>query len=172
MKFFTSAALLAVAVALVRADIATIRSDIAAIDSAVSDLNTRLGASSINYITALGIHNSAQALDKKIQQGTADVQSNTETVTDEIAQEFITTLTGTEKNVASATSRLAAQKPNFDKLGVTNLAKQDIAALSTDTDAFGKALVAAAPSAEQASAQALADKFNADLKGAADAYGV
>jgi hypothetical protein len=172
MKFFTSAALLALAVALVRADVATIKADIAAIDSAVSDLNTRLQSNNIGYLTALGIHSSAQDLDKAIQKGTADVKANTETVTDADAQDIINTLTGTETNVASATSRLVTLKPKFDSLGVSNLAKQDVAALQTDTDAFGKALVAAAPSAEQADAQALADKFNADLQNAAVAYGV
>lgn len=171
MKFFTTAALLALAVAIVSADIATIKSDITAIDSAVTDLNDKLASNNIGYITALGIHSSAQDLDKKIQTATTDVTSNTETVTEADAQDIINTLTGTEKNVKTATDRLVVLKPKFDSLGVTNLAKQDISALSTDTDAFGKALVAAAPADLQSSAQSLADEFNADLKNAATAYG-
>jgi Hydrophobic surface binding protein A len=171
MKFFATAALLALAVAIVSADVATVKADVAAIDSAVTDLNNKLASDNINYISALGIHNSAQALDKKIQTATTDVTSNTETVTESDAQDIINTLTGTEANVKTATDRLVTLKPKFDSLGVSNLAKQDVAALSTDTDAFGKALVAAAPADLQASAQSLADKFNADLKNAATAYG-
>ena len=130
-----------------------------------------MASNNINYFSALGIHNAAQALDKKIQTATSDVNSNTETVTESDAQDIINTLTGTEVNVKSATDRLVTLKPQFDSLGVTNLAKQDIAALSTDTDAFGKALVAAAPADLQSKAQTLADEFNADLKNAATAYG-
>lgn len=171
MKFFTTAALLALAVAIVSADVATVKADVAAIDSAVTDLNNKLASNNINYFSALGIHDAAQALDKKIQTATSDVSSNTETVSESDAQDIINTLTGTEANVKTATDRLVTLKPKFDSLGVTNLAKQDIAALSTDTDAFGKALVAAAPADLQSNAQSLADKFNADLKTAATAYG-
>lgn len=172
MKIFTSAALLAaLAVVLVHADVATIKADLASIDKAVADLNTRLQSNNIGYLTALGIHISAQDLDKDIQTGIADVKANKETVTDADAKDIIKTLNGTEINVASATSRLATLKPTFDRLGVTGIAKQDVVALAADTKSLGKALVAAAPSAEKAEAQALADKFNADLAAAATAYG-
>lgn len=155
MKFATSAVLLALAVALVRGDVATIKSDVAKIDSAVTALNKQLASDNLNYFSALAIDSASKDLDTQIKQGTADVKANTETVTSDDANEIIATLTGTEKNVVTATDRLVVLKPKFDGLGVTGIARDDINALSTDTADFGDALVAAAPAAQQPDARAL-----------------
>ena len=150
--------------------VATVKSDISSIDSAVTSLNKQLASNSINYFSALAINNAAVDVDNKIKSATSDVNSLTETPTDADAQEIIATLTGTEKNVKSATDRLIVLKPQFDSLGVTGLAKDDINNLKTDTAAFGAALVKVSPQAEKEQAQSLADEFNADLAKAAAAY--
>ncbi|SOV03330.1 uncharacterized protein UDID_06553 [Ustilago sp. UG-2017a] len=152
------------------ATVAQVKSDVSAIDSAVRSLNQQLQTDSLNYFSALAINSAANSLDDKIKSGTSDVKSLTETPTDADAQEIISTLTGTEVNVKSATDRLIALKSQFNSLGVAGVVKADIDSLKTDTAAFGAALVAAAPSAEKADAQALTDKFNADLASAAAAY--
>lgn len=156
MKFSVSAAvLLAVAVAAVRGDIAQVKKDVASIDAAVIDLNKQLASDDINYFSALGIHSSAQSLDGKIKTATMDANAVTEPVSESDANDIISTLTGTEGNVKTATGRLVTLKPKFDGLGVTGLAKDDISALSTDTEAFGDALVAKAPTASKQDAQNL-----------------
>lgn len=172
MKFVacTSALLLVIASVVSGTTVAQVKSDITAIDTAVASLNQQLQSNSLNYFSALAIHSAAVQVDDKIKAGTSDVNSLTETPTDADAQEIINTLTGTEVNVKSATDRLIVLKPQFDSLGVTGIAKGDINNLKTDTAAFGAALVNVAPAAEKASAQALADKFNADLANAAAAY--
>lgn len=172
MKFLasTSSLLLLAATLVSSTTIATVKSDVASIDSAVTSLNNQLSSSSINYFSALAINNAAVDVDNKIKSATSDVEALTETPTDADAQEIITTLTGTEKNVKSATDRLIVLKPQFDSLGVTGLAKDDINNLKTDTAAFGAALVKIAPTAEKQQAQQLADEFNADLANAAAAY--
>lgn len=172
MKFlYTSSALLLVLASIVSGTtVAQVKSDIAAIDTSVTSLNQQLQSNSLNYFSALAIHSAAVDVDNKIKSGTSDVEALTETPTDADAQEIINTLTGTEVNVKSATNRLIALKSQFDSLGVTGIAKGDINALQTDTKAFGAALVNAAPSAEKASAQSLADEFNADLANAAAVY--
>lgn len=156
MKFaVSSAVLLAVAVALVRGDIATVKSDVSAIDAAVTDLNNQLKSDDINYFSALGIHSSAMNLDGKIQTATKDTNATTDAISDADAQSIIDTLTGTEKNVKSATDRLVVLKPKFDSLGVTGLAKGDVDSLATDTHAFGQALVGKAPADKKDAATAL-----------------
>lgn len=172
MKFIacSSALLLVLASIVSGTTVAQVKSDIAAIDSAVSSLNQQLQSNSLNYFSALSIHNAAVAVDDKIKSGTSDVDALTQTPSDADAKEIISTLTGTEANVKSATNRLIVLKPQFDSLGVTGIAKGDINNLKTDTAAFGAALVKVAPSAEKSAAQALADKFNADLANAAAAY--
>lgn len=172
MKFlFTSSALLLVLASIVSSTtVAQVKSDVAAIDSAVTSLNSQLASNDLNYFSALAIHSAAVSLDDKIKSGTTDVEGLTETPTDADAEDIINTLTGTEVNVKSATDRLIALKPQFASLGVTGIAKGDVASLKNDTAAFGAALVSVTPSAEKAAAQALADKFNADLANAANAY--
>lgn len=172
MKFVacTSALLLVIASVVSGTSVAQVKSDVAAIDSAVNSLNEQLQSNSLNYFSALAINSAANSVDDKIKSATTDVQDLTETPTDADAQDIINTLTGTEVNVKSATDRLVALKPQFDSLGVTGIAKTDINNLKTDTATFGAALVQVAPSAEKADAQALADKFNADLASAAAAY--
>ncbi|KDN44740.1 hypothetical protein K437DRAFT_256885 [Tilletiaria anomala UBC 951] len=60
--------------------------------------------------------------------------------------------------------RLVTLRPKFYSLGIFGITKSDINNLQTDVKAFDVALIAKAPSAEQASAQSLADKFNQDLR--------
>ncbi|UZJ56240.1 hypothetical protein CBS101457_005560 [Exobasidium rhododendri] len=170
MQLFHTAIFLAVALALVRGDVATIKTDVANIDAAVTSLNTQLASDNINYVTALGIDSAAKKLDTQVKQGTTDVGANTDPVTDADASDIITSLTATEKNVKSATDRLVVLKPQFDSLGVSGLAQTDINNLSTDTHAFGQALVAVTPTAEKDAATALAAKFDADLANAKAAY--
>ncbi|KAJ1017771.1 hypothetical protein NDA16_005089 [Ustilago loliicola] len=172
MKFITypSALLLLIASVVSGTTVAQVKSDIAAIDLAVESLNSQLQTNSLNYFSALAIHSAAVAVDDKIKAGTSDVNALTETPTDADAQELIETLTGTKVNVKSATDNLIALKSQFSSLGVAGIAKDDVNALKTDTAAFGDALVDITPSAEKASARALADKFNADLANAAAAY--
>ncbi|TKY88882.1 hypothetical protein EX895_002123 [Sporisorium graminicola] len=172
MKFIaTSSALLLVLASIVSGTtVATVKSDISAIDTAVTSLNKQLQSDSLTYFSALAISQAATALDDKIKTGTTDVQGLTETPTDADAQDIINTLTGTEKNVKSATDRLVVLKPQFTSLGVQSIAKSNIATLKTDTATFGAALVSVSPANEKAAAQSLADKFNADLANAAAAY--
>lgn len=172
MKFITSSsALLLVLASIVSGTtVATVKSDVSAIDTAVTSLNQQLQATSLNYFSALAINSAANSLDDKIKTATTDVQDLTETPTDADANEIISTLTGTEKNVKSATDRLIVLKPQFENLGVAGIAKGDIDSLKTDTAAFGAALVKVAPAAEKEAAQDLADEFNADLANAAAAY--
>lgn len=172
MKFiYTTSALLLVLTSIVSSTtVAQVKSDIAAIDSAVASLNQQLASDDLNYFSALGINSAANTLDDKIKSGTSDVQSLTEAPSVADAQDIITTLTATEVNVKSATNRLVVLKPKFDSLGITGIAKGTIATLKTDTATFGAALVHASPDSEKAQAQSLADKFNADLATAANAY--
>jgi len=54
--------------------------------------------------------------------------------------------------------------------GVARLAKKDIAAIQASIKTFGDALVSKAPADQQANANALLAKFNADLAVASSAY--
>ena len=169
MQFARASILLTLAAMVSAATVADVKKDIATIDADVKALQTSLASNSLNYFSALAIHQQAVNLDSAVKSATTDANS-VATVTDADAQDFITTLTATEQNVSAVCDRLVALQPQFTSLGVAGIAKGDIASLQTDTHAFGQALVSKAPAAEQADAQALAAKFDADLARAAAAY--
>lgn len=155
MKIYLTTALLALAISTVFGDISQVKKDISEIDAAVEDLSSQLKSDDLNYITALGIHNSAQDLDGKIKTATTDVNDTKEDASESDAKEIINTLTGTEKTVETIADRLVTLQPKFASLGVSGLAKDDINQLSTDVDAFGKALVSKTPSSQKETAQEL-----------------
>ncbi|CEH18752.1 Cell wall galactomannoprotein [Ceraceosorus bombacis] len=145
--------------------------DVAAIDAGVAKLNNDLAAQDLNYFSALGIHQSAINLDNTIKTATTNVNAlSADEVTEADAQEVLNTLTGTEVNVKSASQRLIAQKPNFDRLGVTGLARDDTNNLARDTKTYGAALLSKTPASLKTDASTLLDKVNADLAEAVTAY--
>ena len=169
MQFARASILLTLAAMVSAATVADVKADIAKIDSSVTSLQSALASNSLNYFSALAIHQQAVNLDSAVKSATTDANSVTG-VTDADAQDFISTLTGTEVKVSAVCDRLVALKPQFTSLGVAGIAKGDITSLSASVNTFGQALVSKAPAAEQADAQALAAKFNADLARAAAAY--
>ena len=170
MQFARASILLTLAAAASAATIAQVKQDVATINTDVTALKTALASNSLNYFSALAIHQQAVTLDGAVKNATADANSLTVAVSSSDASSLITTLTGTEKNVSAVCDRLVALKSQFTSLGVAGIAKGDIASLSTDVNTFGQALVSKTPSAQKATASALAAKFNADLARAAAAY--
>ena len=170
MQFARASILLTLAAMVSAATIAQVKQDVATIDADVKALQKSLASNSLNYFSALAIHQQAVTLDNAVKNATSDANSLTVAVSSTDANALITTLTGTEKNVSGVCDRLIALKGQFTSLGVAGIAKGDIAALQNDTKLFGTALVSKTPSAQKPAASSLAAKFNADLARAAAAY--
>ncbi|KAK0526360.1 hypothetical protein OC835_005311 [Tilletia horrida] len=170
MKFSTVFTILAVAVISVAADFSNLKNEIGQIQASVSGLhNALVKTAGTSYAEGLQMDQAAKKLGKDLDAAATSARS-VKMVSRVEAQAVLKGLEGTYHQVSIISARLVALKPAWSKLGVAAVAKADLAMLAGSTRAFGKEMVAIAPAPLKSSAAKLADKYNAAMTKALDAY--
>lgn len=152
--------------AVIPRDAAQVQSDLNTINADTQKLTSDVNAYSGGLFGALPSQNDESQLDKDIKSATDDA-NNSAAVSDSEAQSIISYIKNTlEPNIEKALTALKSKKSQFASAGLQNTVLQDLKDLKTDTDALGSALLAKAPSGEQASGQAVVNEIDADFNDA------
>ncbi|PPR03761.1 hypothetical protein CVT24_007360 [Panaeolus cyanescens] len=152
----------------VKADIANIAAKVTALDNAITAFPLTGGT----LLAALGIHNSAVALDDTLKAATTNVIS-TGVVGDADGLDIINAVSAFSPNIDHALSEIVVKKPAFVALpigGLPALIYQDLNKLQASTDGYATALVNNAPSSLTADAVALKAAALAGFPAAIAAY--
>ncbi|KAL9936919.1 hypothetical protein V8E36_004154 [Tilletia maclaganii] len=170
MQFKVATVALFSLVAVALADFQSLSNTIAKVDQAVGALNDQLGSDSVNtYGGALKVDQSAKNLVKQLNAASDATRAEKVFAAPE-SRKLVAQTNAMYPKVDSATSRVAALQPTFKRLGVQNIAKNDVNQLADSTDDFATALVNLCPPETRQDAIQLAAKFNAAMDRAVRAY--
>ncbi|WPH04467.1 Hypothetical protein R9X50_00735800 [Acrodontium crateriforme] len=156
------------AAAIVRRDAATVLADLKKVDSDTNALTTAINNYSGGAIAAIPISSAESTLDKDIKQTTSDAGGS---VSEADAQTIVSYISGTlQPDIAASLTALKGKSSQISAAGLKSTVENDLKTLKTDTDALGAKLVASAPSDQQAAAQSVLAKIDADLTSAIAAF--
>ncbi|KAF9041541.1 hydrophobic surface binding protein [Panaeolus papilionaceus] len=152
----------------VKADIANIAAKVTALDGAITAFPLTGGT----LLAALGIHNSAVALETTLQTATTHV-TETGAVNETDGLDILNAVAAFSPNIQHALSEIIVKKPAFAALpigGLPALIYQDLNKLKTSTGGFATALVTNAPDVLKDQANDLKDAALAGFDPAIAAY--
>ncbi|KAF5324165.1 hypothetical protein D9619_011329 [Psilocybe cf. subviscida] len=177
MKFTSTFALVACAVAAQASTVAQVLTDIGAINAGVTSLNNKVLAFPLTGGTlanALAIHNAAGALVSTINTATIDTTSITPLpLSLDDGTSIIDAVDALKPTILSALTGIVTVKPAFAALpvgGIPALVKSDLSNLSAATTAFEDALIASAPAEILSRANDIQSTINAAFATAISAY--
>ncbi|KAF7349324.1 Hydrophobic surface binding protein [Mycena sanguinolenta] len=151
-------------VAQVEADIAKISSQVTALDNDIK------GFPASGLPGVLNIHSTAQSLQSNFKTATSDVKANG-AFNEADGTTILNDVLPIQPVLIGALSHIAAQKPAFANVpGAPSLILSDLRTLKTDEDAFGAALIAAAPADLEAQAVAIQNAIDTAFDKAIAAY--
>lgn len=150
------------------ADIDVLTTRVTTLDNDV----TAFPATGGSLLAALQIHTDSVNVDNALKQATTDTLA-TGPLSEEDGAVILGQFQTLEPIIIHALDGVIAKKAAFAALpigGIVNVVKQDINTLSTDTKAFENAILAIAPAAHLADAQAIIDNIDAGFARAIAAY--
>ncbi|KAK4627979.1 hypothetical protein CLAFUR0_03970 [Fulvia fulva] len=149
---------------------ATVQADLNKINSDTQTLTQRANSYNGGLINALPVQNAEGTLENDIKSATSDAQASGP-VSDADAQSIIDYINNTlEPSISSAVTAIVNKKAKFQADGLSSIVQKDFNNLKTETDDFGSALLAKAPSDKQAAGQAALSKVDADLQRGINAF--